>query len=142
MKILFFGLLKHYKNRGFSNFLCFLLLKEKKTGKKMITGIYEFGFFWSKSGRFVTHICFPTKKGLKPLFFIVLLGCALFGPSCQKREILDTPPKRRKFSLITEKLIFEYFCFFLVLSRFLFFSFLLFLFCCFLCFFLEELRVM
>ena len=31
---LFLGLLKHYKNRGFSNFLCFVLLKEKKTGKK------------------------------------------------------------------------------------------------------------
>ena len=31
---LFLGLLKHYKNRGFSTFLCFVLLKEKKTGKK------------------------------------------------------------------------------------------------------------
>ena len=31
---LFLGLLKHYKNRGFSVFLCFVLLKEKKTGKK------------------------------------------------------------------------------------------------------------
>ena len=33
-KYLFLGLLKHYKNRGFSNFLCFVLLKEKKTGQK------------------------------------------------------------------------------------------------------------
>ena len=33
-KFSFFGLLKHYKNRGFSIFLCFLLLREKKTGKK------------------------------------------------------------------------------------------------------------
>ena len=31
---LFLGLLKHYKNRGFSKNLCFVLLKEKKTGKK------------------------------------------------------------------------------------------------------------
>ena len=31
---LFLGLLKHYKNRGFSKILCFVLLKEKKTGKK------------------------------------------------------------------------------------------------------------
>ena len=31
---LFLGLLKHYKNRGFSRFLCFWLLKEKKIGKK------------------------------------------------------------------------------------------------------------
>ena len=33
-KFSFLGLLKHYKNRGFSEFLCFVLLKEKKTGKK------------------------------------------------------------------------------------------------------------
>ena len=33
-KFSFFGLLKHYKNRGFSIVLCFLLLREKKTGKK------------------------------------------------------------------------------------------------------------
>ena len=31
---LFLGLLKHYKNRVFSTFLCFVLLKEKKTGKE------------------------------------------------------------------------------------------------------------
>ena len=30
----FLGLLKHYKNRGFSRFLCFGLLKEKKKAKK------------------------------------------------------------------------------------------------------------
>ena len=34
-KFSFLGLLKHYKNRGFSRFLCFLFLKEKK-GKKKI----------------------------------------------------------------------------------------------------------
>ena len=64
---LFLGLLKHYKNRGFSRFLCFLFLKEKKIGKKKITEIYKFWVFWSKNGRFVTHICFPKKKALKPL---------------------------------------------------------------------------
>ena len=30
----FLGLLKHYKNRGFSRFLCFLFLKEKKIAQK------------------------------------------------------------------------------------------------------------
>ena len=30
----FLGLLKHYKNRGFCRFLCFLFLKEKKIGQK------------------------------------------------------------------------------------------------------------
>ena len=34
--------------------------------------------------------------------------CALFGPSCQEREILD-PHQKRGIWLITEKLIFGYF---------------------------------
>ena len=129
-KFCFFGLLKHYKNRGFSNFLCFLFLKEKKTGKKTF---YEFWLFWSKNGRFVTHICFQ-KKGPETPIFIVFLGCALFGPSCQKREILDTHPKKKKIVTDNWK---AHFWVFLVFSCF----FSLF-FCCFLCFFLEELRVM
>ena len=62
----------------------------------MIAGIYEFGIFWSKNGRFVTHICFSKKKGPETPIFIVFFGCALFGPSCQKREILDTHPKKKK----------------------------------------------
>ena len=33
-KFSFLGLLKHYKNRGFSRFLCFLFLKEKKRQEK------------------------------------------------------------------------------------------------------------
>ena len=36
------------------------------------------------------------KKGPETPIFIVFLGCALFGPSYQKREILDTHPKRKK----------------------------------------------
>ena len=64
----------------------------------MITEIYEFGFFWSKNGRFVTHNCFSKKKkkGPETTIFIVFFVCALFGPSCQKREILDTQPKKKK----------------------------------------------
>ena len=76
----------------------------------MITGIYEFRFFWSKNGRFVTH----TKKGPETPIFIVFLGCVLFGPSCQKREILDTHPKRKKIFSDNWKAHFEYFLFFLV----------------------------
>ena len=92
----FLGLLKHYKNRGFSKIVCFVLLKEKKTGKKkLITGIYEFGIFWSKNGFRDAHLLFK-KKGPETPIFIVFFGCALFGPSCQKREILDTHPKKKK----------------------------------------------
>ena len=55
-KLSFFRFAKTLKNRGFSDCLCFVLLKRKKTGKKMITGISEFCFFCSKNGRFVTHL--------------------------------------------------------------------------------------
>ena len=94
-KFSFLGLLKHYKNRGFSRFLCFLFLKKKKGKKKMITGIYEFGFFWSKNGRFVTHNFFPKKIAWKPYFYSVL-GCAFSGPRCQKRQFLDTLSKKKE----------------------------------------------
>ena len=63
------------------------------------------------------------KKGKETPIFIVFLGCALFGPSCQKGKFWTPTQTGRKFSLITEKLIFQYFLFFLV-----FFSFFLFLF--------------
>ena len=41
-------------------------------------------------------------------------GCALFGPSCQKRDILDTHQTKRKIWLIIEKFFFGicvFFCF-------------------------------
>ena len=56
----------------------------------MITGISGFGFFWSKNGRFVTHMFFKKKFAETPTF-IVFLG----WPSCQKKEILDTHPKKK-----------------------------------------------
>ena len=60
----------------------------------MITGISGFGFFWSKNGCFVTHIFFKKEKAETPIF-IVFGGCALFGPSCQKRKIW-TPNQKKK----------------------------------------------
>ena len=83
------------------------------------------------------------KKGLETPIFIVFLGCALFGPSCQKREILDTHPKRKKIFTDNWKahfwVFFIFSCFFLSFfcSFFVFFWFVVFL-----CFFLEGLRVM
>ena len=72
----------------------------------MITGISGFVFFFrSKNGRFVTHMFFFKKKFAETPIFIVFWGCAFFGPSCQKREILDTHPKGNIFWLIIEKLI-------------------------------------
>ena len=63
----------------------FLLLQEKKKAKKMITEIYEFCFFWSKNGRFVTQNCFSKKGPETPIFI-----------ECQKREILKSHPKIKK----------------------------------------------
>ena len=65
---LFLGLLKHNKNRGFSNFGVSVIEREENKQKKMITGIYEFRFFGSKNGRFVTQCFLQQKKLLKPLF--------------------------------------------------------------------------
>ena len=90
---LFLGLLKHIKNKGFSIWGFFVV--ERRKQEKMITEIYEFWFFWSKNGRFVTHNCFSKKRPETPNF-IVFFGCAFFGPRCQKREILKSHPKKRK----------------------------------------------
>ena len=60
----------------------------------MITGISGFGFFWSNNGRFVTHNLKKKKQAETPIF-IVFWGCAFAGPSCQKRQFLDTPPKKK-----------------------------------------------
>ena len=46
----------------------FVVEREEKGKKNMITGIYEFGFFVSKNGRFVTHNRFSKIGLLKPLF--------------------------------------------------------------------------
>ena len=61
----------------------------------MITGIYEFGFFWSKNGRFVTHNFFPKKMAETPIFIVFwgahFLGQGVkkgnFGIPCQKKKI-------------------------------------------------------
>ena len=48
--------------------------------------------FWSKNDAYL----FFKKKAETPIF-IVFWGCALFGPSCQKREILDTHARKENF---------------------------------------------
>ena len=83
----------------------------------MITDISGFGFFGPKMA-VSWRMCFSKEISWNPYFYMVW-GCALLGPSCQKREMLDTQQKT-KFWLITEKFIFEYFL------GFLFFPFLFF----------------
>ena len=90
-------------------------------------------FFGPKMAASWRTSAFHKKKKLAETpIFIVFLGCALFGPRCQKKKIWNTHQKRKKW-LITGKLFVWYFCVF----QFLFFScwfFWLFLFSLFLCF--------
>ena len=134
-KFSFFGLLKHYKNRGFSNFWGFLLLKEKKTGKKNDNwNLWILVFLVQKWPFRDAHLLAKTKGPETPIF-IVFFGCALSGPRGQKREILKSHQK--KIWLITETLIFGYFCCFFFGFFFRVFSFSLFFvsFFVFVCFF-------
>ena len=76
------------------------------------------------------YVFSKNKFGETPIF-IVFLGCALFGPSCQKREILDTHPKKRKIFIDNWKahfwVLFFFSCFFLFfLSFFVLFCFVVF----------------
>ena len=90
----------------------------------MITGISEFWFFGPKMA-VSWHTSAFQKKGPETPIFIVFLGCALFGPSCQKREILDTHLKQKKILTDNWKALFFgiFVFFFLCLSLFVFFVF-------------------
>ena len=61
----------------------------------MITGIYEFWFFLVQKWPFRdAHLLF--KKMPETPIFIVCFGCALFGPRCQRKEILKSQQEKRK----------------------------------------------
>ena len=97
--------------------------REENRQKKMITGIYKFGFFLVQKRPFRDTQLLSKKRGPETPIFIVFFVCALFGPSCKKGKFWTSRQKKRKFSLITEKLIFEYFWFFSCFFCFFFFLF-------------------
>ena len=105
----------------------------------MIIGISGFVFL-SKSGRFVTYNCFfPKMPCCNPYFYSVFFGCALSGPSCQRREFLDTPPKIK--NILTDNwkaLSWVFMCFYFLFLCFFFF--LLFFLVLFFCFFKDQVR--
>ena len=106
-------------------FVFFCCWKRRKEPQKMIIGISGVGCFCPKMAvSWRITVFFPTMPCWNPCFYCVL-GCALSGPSCQKKRILGHPPENRKFWLIIEKLFFWYFCVFLHFLH-LFFFFLLF----------------
>ena len=84
----------------FHHFSCYIVEREGKF-PELITGIS--GFFLSKTGRFVIQLYVNKWFAETPIF--VFLEDALFGPTCQKRKIWDTPA-HPKNCLTTENLIF------------------------------------
>ena len=120
---LFYGLLKHYNNRGFSQFLCFIMLKEKRIGKqKMITGISGFWVFFFRSKMAVSWRTSVFQKCFaETLVSIVFFGCALFGPSCRKKGKFWTPTKKKKkltdnWKALFLYILFLFFCLFFLLE--------------------------
>ena len=98
----------------------FLLLKEEKKGKNDNWNFWIW-FFCPKMAVSWRISLFQKMPCWNPIF-IVLFGCALFGPICQKRETLGTHQKVKR--LIIEKLFFWYFwCFLFFLSTCLSFFF-------------------
>ena len=124
LKWSFLGLLKHYKNRGFSRFLCFFVVEREE--KRQKNDNWNFWIcFCPKMAVSWRITVFPKMPCWNPYFYSVF-GCALSGPSCQKGNFW-TPPKKKKFWLIIEKLfLFLVFLCFFFFFFFLSFSFLLF----------------
>ena len=127
LKMIFLMFAETLENMG-STIVCVLVVQREEEGKNIITGISGFGFFLSKNGHFVTVNCFCFFGLLKPLIYIVFLGCAPFGPSCQKRHFLDQKKEHWKvwrfsplFLPLEEKCLFftlkGYFCLFCSVSR-------------------------
>ena len=98
----------------------FVVVREEK-GKKNDNWNFWIWVFLVQKWPFRDSKLFSTKWVAETPIFIVFWGCALFGPRCQKREILKSHPKNGKIWLITEKLVFGMFVFFYFLFLFLFF---------------------
>ena len=86
----------------------------------------NFGFLGPKMAVSWRICFFSQKKNCWNTYFYSVLGCALFGPSCQKRENLDTHPKKKK--IFTDNWKAHSWVFFIFLVFFHFFLFLFFLF--------------
>ena len=117
-----FCLPKHYKIGVSATFWVFCCWKRKDRPKKWQLEFLNLGFFGLKMAVSWRTTVFQKMLCWNPYFHSVF-GGALFGPSSQKREMLDTHQKKKKNWLMTEKLIFKYFCvFFLFFVSFLWIS--------------------
>ena len=70
-------------------FVFFVVVREEKGTKKIDNWNFWIWLFCPKMA-FRDSELFSTKWVAETPIFIVFFGCALFGPSCQRREILDT----------------------------------------------------
>ena len=75
----------------------------------MITGIS--GFFFCPKMAVLWRTSVFQKIVLKP-YFLVFFGCALFGPSCQKRTHFGHPPKKKNLIDNWKALSLVFLCFF------------------------------
>ena len=105
-KISFLGLLKHYKNGGLSQILCFPCWRRKSQPKTMISGISVF-LCPKMAVSWRTSVC-QKRLCWNPYFYSVFFGCAFVGQVVKKGKFW-THTKKRKNWLITEKLFFGYF---------------------------------
>ena len=86
-------MLKHYKI-GVEQHFVFLLLKEKKKAKKMITGISGLVFFVQEWPFRDAYLFFNNKLAETPIF-IVFLGARFLGQGV-KKGYFGHPPKKEK----------------------------------------------
>ena len=81
---------------GFQLILVFFVVEKRRERQKiMITGISGFGFCRPKMPFRDAYLFFRTCLAETPIF-IVFWGCALFGPSCQKKRNFGHPPKTKE----------------------------------------------
>ena len=76
----------------------FVVVREEKGKKKNDNWNFWIWLFFVQKWPFRDSELFSTKWVAETPIFIVFFGCALFWPSCQKREILDTHQKIRKMT--------------------------------------------
>ena len=92
------GLLKHYKNWGFSQFCGFLLLKEKKkANKKNDNWNFWFWVFVGPKMAVSWGITAFQKNLAETPIFIVFLGARFLGQVVKKGKFSTPTKKKEKF---------------------------------------------
>ena len=110
-KCSFFGLLKHYQNRGFSKFGFFCCWKRRNRQKNDNWNLWILAFFCPKMAVLWRTSAFQKKSAWNPYFYSVF-GMSAFWAKVSKKGNFEKPPKKWKKLTDNWKAIFWYFCFF------------------------------